>query len=226
MEIWLDTANRSIIEKAVGLGTGIVYGVTTNPSIISSESASTPLEVLIMDILELHSGPVAVQVIDTDTAGMIRQAKALHAFSSRIIVKIPVTQNGIRAMCALSKEGVLCMATAIFEPRQALLAFKAGARYLAPYLGKIADTGSCPIEVLVYMKMLKENYSFTGEIIAAGVREVSEVISCADVGVKAITLPPTVFEELVSDNKNTQMALEKFSVDWKKACKTPLFAGC
>lgn len=213
MEIWLDTDNLNFIQSAAEMG--IVKGVTTNPTIVSASDIS-PQE-LIKRLLTVQEGTVAVQVLSDSFPKMVEQAKALYSLSDRILVKIPVTQDGIRAIHVLTKENIPTLATAIFEPRQALFAFKAGACYLAPYLGRIADQGINPIEMLIKMQAMKERYGFIGQIMAAGIREITIVKECLDIGICAITLSEKIFNDFVDNCEPTLVALKKFSEDWTKS---------
>lgn len=213
MEIWLDTSNVDLV--AHGRKLGIIHGVTTNPTILSL--SKLPPQELIAELLEAQNGLVAVQVLSDDLKEMIAQAKNLSAFSSRIIVKIPATQDGIRAIHALSQEGVPTLATAIFEPRQALLAFKAGAHYLAAYLGRIADTGKNPMQVMSEIMAMKLNYGFGGKIMGAGIRELKIAMACVEMGLCAVTLSDKIFNELIEDSVPTLNALDKFAHDWSRS---------
>jgi TalC/MipB family fructose-6-phosphate aldolase len=213
MEIWLDTSNVNLVDHANGFG--IVHGVTTNPTILSQSKVS-PQE-LISELLEKQKGLVAVQVLSDDIKEMYEQAKILSDISDRILVKIPVTQNGIRVIYALNQEGIPTLATAIFELQQALLAFKAGASYLAPYLGRIGDTGKNPIQVVSQMHSMKLHYGFNGKIMGAGIRELTTAMACIEIGICAITLSEKIFTELVQDYEPTLLALDKFSEDWSKS---------
>ena len=221
MEIWLDTANLDLVARSEGFG--LLHGVTTNPTILSQSKISPPQ--LIKGLLEAQRGLVAVQVLSDDEEEMCEQARTFFALSPKVLVKIPATQNGFRAIYSLSQEGIPTLATAIFEVRQALLAFKAGAVYLAPYLGRIADTGMNPIEVVSQMQTMKERYGFHGKIMGAGIRDLPTALACIEIGIDAITLSDKVFEELIHDSKPTLLALEKFSTDWSKSpfCGTPSF---
>jgi TalC/MipB family fructose-6-phosphate aldolase len=213
MEIWLDTANVELAAHAQSLG--ILDGVTTNPTILSTSKVSP--QIVIEGLLEAQSGCVAIQVLSDEEDEILAQAKQLSSISSRILVKIPATQNGFRAIYALSQEGIPTLATAIFDARQALLAFKAGASYLAPYLGRIADNGKNPLEVLSQMKMVKERYGFGGKIMGAGIRDLNTAMGCVDLGICAMTLSNKVFGEFIQDSNPTLLALEKFSMDWSKS---------
>lgn len=213
MEIWLDTSNVELV--VYGNSLGILQGITTNPSILSS-SKSCPQK-LIEKLLETQQGLVAIQVLADNPKEMYKQAKILSSISDRILVKIPLTQNGICSIYALNQEGIQTLATAIFEPQQALLAFKAGASYLAPYLGRIADTGKNPIEVVTRMHLMKLNYDFSGKIMGAGIRELAMAMACIEIGIDAITLSDKIFTEFIQNSEPTLLALEKFSEDWSKS---------
>lgn len=190
MEIRLDTSNKNFVVDASSLG--VLQGITTNPTILATSKIS-PYEV-IASLLNAQNGPVAVQVLSNNVEEMCKQAKMLFAISNRILVKIPVTQDGIRAIYALNQEGIPTLATAVFELQQALLAFKAGASYLAPYLGRIADTGKNPIQVISQMHSMKLHYGFEGKIIGAGIRELAVAIACVEIGICAITLTEKIFQ--------------------------------
>lgn len=212
MEIWLDTSNVDFVSHASDLR--ILDGVTTNPSILALSSFSP--EELIEKLLDAQKGMVAVQVLSDDVEEMCNEGRMLSAISKRILVKVPATKNGLRAIYALQSEGIPTLATAIFEPQQALLAFKAGASYLAPYLGRIADTGKNPLQVLSQMHSMKLRYGFKGKIMAASIRELPTAINCIEMGICAMTLYDKIFEAFVQDCEPTLQALEKFKEDWSK----------
>jgi transaldolase len=213
MEIWLDSSDIDYISKNSNLG--ILQGITTNPTILSLSKICP--EDLIKYLLKTQEGLIAVQVLSDDLNEMYKEAKNLSSISERIFVKIPATQNGIRTIYALKQEGISSLATAIFEPRQALLAFKAGASYLAPYLGRIADAGKDPIQVLTEMHSIKLNYGFSGKIMGAGIRDLATALKCLEVGICAVTLPEKIFAQLIEDSESTLFSLKKFSLDWSKS---------
>lgn len=221
MEIWLDTANVELVVQANQLG--FLEGVTTNPTILS-EAQSHPNDI-IQHLLYHQKGWVAVQVFATDYRGMYDQAKALALVSDRILVKIPVTYDGLQIIHELHKEGIPSLATAIFTPQQAFLAFKAGAAYIAPYLGRIADTGKSPTQILSLMHAMKLRYKFPGKIMAAGIRNVDIVMACIDIGICAATLSGQVFTEFIQNQEGTLRALEKFACDWSQSVFSR-FTGC
>lgn len=213
MEIWLDTTDKDHINLAKEMG--VLHGVTTNPSIAAS--SNMPFVELLNRLLDIQEGPVAAQVIADDTQGMIEQGQFLREFSHRIVVKIPVTTSGIQAISSLKNLGVKVLATAIFEPYQALLAFKAGADYLAPYIGKIGDLRQDPLEVLNTILAIKRNYGFEGKVMAAGIRSPEYVTTCAQMGTCAITLPAKVFKALTAEHEAIEQAMAEFSQDWTEA---------
>lgn len=210
MKIWLDTSNCEFVNEINVLG--ILDGVTTNPTILAASQVH-PQE-LIQTLLKVQPGPIAVQVHAESYFDMAHEAIMLASISPRIIVKIPVTQNGIRTLRILQQKGITTLATAIFDPIQALLAFKAGANYLAPYLGRIADNGQNPFLVLKQIIEMKRQYQFEGKILAAGIRELSMAFECLKMGVCAITLSEKVFSQFIKDHTATLGALKQFAIDW------------
>ena len=220
MEIWLDTADLTTIGQAEELG--ILHGITTNPTLVSKSGLS--LEDLLDKLLDSQNGPVAVQVVGDRSSDIINQAELLTAHSPRVIVKVPLTIEGLKTIRRLTEKNIAVMATAIFEPYQALLAFKAGAHYLAPYLGRIKDFGLNPHEVLASMQELQENYNFQGKIIAAGIRDLDTFMFCALYGVAAATLNEENFKELLEKHDGTEKAVSRFREDWKEAKESRIFS--
>lgn len=221
MQIWLDSADVGLIEKARDLG--ILFGVTTNPSIIAK--AEWPLEEVLEKILRLQTGPVTAQVTAPDAAAMIGQAEALHRFSERILIKIPVTQEGLKAIRALAGKKIPTMATAIFDLNQILLAASAGASYVAAYFSRICEEDMNGFESLKQMLRFLNRHHFSSKFMAASLRSAEQVRECADMGADAVTLNEKVFKEFVEDHPMTVQAVDKFTKDWahaKKRSKLPL----
>jgi transaldolase len=212
MQIWLDTAELPLIEKAAKMG--ILYGVTTNPSIAAQ--SKLPLEDLIEGLLKIQKGPLAVQVTANDALTMIRQAEALHQFSGRIIVKIPVTEDGLMAIHALSGK-IPTMATAVFDVNQALLSAKAGASYIAPYYSRICEAEINGIDAIREMLGLLRRYSFLSQLLAASLRSPEQIKELAEMGAHAVTLKEDVFQSLIENNPLTVQSVNRFSQDWDKA---------
>ncbi|MDE3045480.1 MAG: fructose-6-phosphate aldolase [Verrucomicrobiota bacterium] len=215
MEIWLDTANLETIKRAQQMG--FLYGVTTNPTVVAK--SNEVLEDLLEKILALQGGPVTVQVIATEASGMIAQGKALYAFSPRIVVKVPVTAEGLNAIHALNKENIPTMATAVFESSQALLAASAGAHYVAPYFSRICEADIDGIQVLKTMLHLLRQYKFNAKLIAASLRTPEQVRECCEMGAHAVTLNEKVFADFIQDHPLTTQSVQRFAKDWETAKK-------
>lgn len=214
MQIWLDTVDISLIEKAAKMG--ILHGVTTNPTIVSE--SLLPLEDLIEAILKIQKGTIAVQVTGSDAKAIVLQAEALHLFSDRIIVKIPATEEGFEAIHMLYGK-IPTMATAVFDVNQVLLTAKAGATYIAPYYSRICEAEIEGIEAIRAMLALLSRYAFSSQLIAASLRSPEQVKELADMGAHAVTLKEAVFKGLIENNPMTLQSLHRFSHDWDKAKK-------
>lgn len=217
MEIWADSTDFEFINMMKKLG--VLHGVTTNPSLVASCCYS--LEELLVHLLQRQDGPVAAQVVAEKADEMKKQGEELHAFSERIIVKVPVTSEGIQAIHHLTEKSIPVMATAIFAPYQALFAFKAGAHYLAPYVGRIADIGDKPFDTIAYIQNIQKNYQYPGKIIAAGIRSTEHVSQCAKLGVNAITFSRKIYNQISEEHPGTLQALQEFAKDWEKAKESP-----
>lgn len=214
MEIWLDTCDSQIVSTACRLG--IIHGITTNPSILAS--AQEDQDKVISRLLDIQKGPVAVQVVADDADEMIKQALALHDFSHRIIVKIPVVQEGLAAMKVLVQEGISIMATAVFQPNQALLAGIVGADYVAPYVSRMFDEGIDAYSALETMASIYKNPQFKTKILAAALRTTEQITTCASMGISAVTLKGQLFSQFIANDKATVNSLMAFAEDWE-ACK-------
>lgn len=213
MEIWLDTIDFDLIKKAKNMG--ILYGITTNPSIVSK--SNFPLEELLKKLLVEQNGPVTVQVTSDQASQMIHQGEALFSFSNRILIKVPVTGEGLHAIHAFSLKGIPTMATAVFDQNQILLATKAGASYIAPYFSRICENDIEGIETVKAMMRMLTRYNFSSKIIAASLRTAEQIKECAEIGIHAVTLNEKVFESFLEDHPMTKQALQRFSRDWEEA---------
>jgi len=213
MELWLDSADVDFVISANEYG--IIEGVTTNPSIISR--SKIPPKELLNSLLKASDGFVAIQVLSDGVEEMCKEAEILSAISDKILVKIPVTKNGIQAIYRLSQKGIKILATAIFKPAQAFLAFKAGCDYLAFYLGRIADNGDDPIKIILQTLAMKKAYNFKGKIMGAGIRDKAVLMACLEVGICAVTLSESIFKSFIEDCDSTIVALDKFSRDWSNS---------
>ncbi len=213
MEIWLDTADLGLIETVQQMG--ILYGVTTNPSIIAK--SKEPLEDLLEKILQKQSGPVTAQVTGSDAAAMIQQGEALSQFSHRIIVKVPVTCEGLKAVHALAQKKIPTMATAVFDLTQVLLAARAGATYIAPYFSSICEVEQEGAEQLKAMLCLLERYQLPSRLLAASLKSGQQVKQCAEMGIHAVTMNREVFLSFIENHPETMKRLDRFAKDWKMA---------
>ncbi len=210
MEIWLDTSDSEIVRR--GFEFGISTGVTTNPSILSKDLR--PLDEILNSLLQIQPGWVAVQVLASDAAEMVEQGRNLSDFSDRLIVKIPVTPEGLKAIHTLSSEEIPTLGTVVYHPSQALLAAEAGADYIAPYIGWIEKSGEDPWKFLQQMKQFIQNYDYSTRILGASLSSVGQILKCAEMGIEAVTLKPELFETLVAVNPAVQNRIEQFENDW------------
>ncbi|CUI15657.1 putative transaldolase [Candidatus Protochlamydia naegleriophila] len=213
MDIWLDTTNVKTIQKAVRVG--ILSGVTTNPSLLAHNKKD--VEKTLEDLLHHQEGPVTVQVVADDTHEMLQQGQMLYSFSNRIIVKVPITKNGLEAIHLLVRQGIPTMATVVFHPRQALMAALAGANYVAPYISRIEKMGKDPWEMLNSMTTIFQHYRLQTKILGASLSSIEQVVKCAEIGIYGVTLKDEIFEKMIEDNPATLEGVHQFSEDWKKA---------
>lgn len=211
MELWLDTINFDMISQAEAMG--ILNGVTTNPSILAK--ATIPLQGIIKTLLEIQSGAVVMQLLADNYEEMLIEAESYYSRSDRILIKVPVTQVGLKVLSVLSKKGVPTVATTIFSPVQLLLAAKVGVRYAAPYLGRMDLAGENSFELLESMIKIIKNYNYPTKILAASLKTPHQALRCAEMGVQAITLKPDVYREFTEDNMFTLECIEQFQDDWK-----------
>ncbi|ABQ46637.1 transaldolase [Thermotoga petrophila RKU-1] len=211
MKIFLDTANLEEIKK--GVEWGIVDGVTTNPTLISKEGAEFKQRV--KEICDLVKGPVSAEVVSLDYEGMVREARELAQLSEYVVIKIPMTPDGIRAVKTLSAEGIKTNVTLVFSPAQAILAAKAGATYVSPFIGRMDDLSNDGMRMLGEIVEIYDNYGFETEIIAASIRHPMHVVEAALMGVDIVTMPFAVLEKLFK-HPMTDLGIERFMNDWKK----------
>lgn len=211
MKIFLDTANLEEIKK--GVEWGIVDGVTTNPTLISKEGAEFKQRV--KEICDLVKGPVSAEVVSLDYEGMVREARELAQISEYVVIKIPMTPDGIRAVKTLSAEGIKTNVTLVFSPAQAILAAKAGATYVSPFVGRMDDLSNDGMRMLGEIVEIYNNYGFETEIIAASIRHPMHVVEAALMGVDIVTIPFAVLEKLFK-HPMTDLGIERFMEDWKK----------
>ncbi|WP_039360927.1 MULTISPECIES: transaldolase family protein [Candidatus Protochlamydia] len=211
MEIWLDTTNVKTIQKAVRVG--VLSGITTNPSLIAQ--AKKDMESILEDLLHYQEGPVTVQVISQETNDMLQQGQMLYSFSNRIIVKVPLTKNGLEALHLLARQGIPTMATVIFHPRQALMAALAGANYVAPYISRIEKLGENPWSMLESLTKTFQQYQLQTKIMGASLNSVDQVIKCAEIGIYGVTLKDDLFEKMIEDYSPTVEGVHQFADEWE-----------
>ncbi len=217
MKFFVDTAE---IEEIRALAeTGMVDGVTTNPSLIM-KSGRNILEVT-KEICDLVPGPVSAETVATDAEGMIAEGRKLAAIAPNIAVKVPLTWEGLKACKALTDEGRMVNVTLCFSANQALLAAKAGATFISPFIGRLDDIGMDGMELIQEIRQIYDNYHFSTEILAASIRTVNHVKAAALIGADVITAPPAVIKALAS-HPLTDKGLDAFLKDWAKTGQTIL----
>ena len=211
MKFFADTADTAEIASLAA--TGLLDGVTTNPSLIA-KSGRKFLEV-IKEIAEIVDGPVSAEVVATKTADMLREAEVLRKLGSNICIKLPLTLDGLQACKALSDEGVKVNVTLCFSANQALLAAKAGAAFISPFVGRLDDIGQDGIDLIHDIKLIYDNYAFNTEILVASVRHPVHVLQAAKIGADVATMPPSVIRAL-ANHPLTDKGLAAFLDDWAK----------
>lgn len=212
MKFFIDTADVGEIRAAAELG--LVDGVTTNPSLVA-KSGRDFIEVL-GEIIDLVDGPISAEVVATDADGMLREAAELAALApAKIVIKLPMTDEGLKATKALAKQGIKTNVTLVFSPLQALLAAKAGATYVSPFVGRLDDIGHPGMEIVEQIRTLYDNYGYTTEIIVASVRSPQHVLEAGLIGADICTIPYSVMLQLAR-HPLTDVGLEKFLADWQK----------
>ena len=215
MKLFVDTANIAEIETLVPLG--IVDGVTTNPSLLA-KAQGDPQRVL-KTICELVGGPVSAEVVATDADGMIGEGRQLAAIDDHIVVKVPFGREGIKACGALSRDGIRVNVTLIFSPAQAILAAKAGATFMSPFVGRLDDIATPGMELISQIVEIYDNYEFTTEVLVASIRGPMHVIEAAQMGADICTCPAKVLDAMFA-HPLTDIGLEKFLADWAKVQST------
>lgn len=211
MKFFIDTANIEEIKKAKELG--MVDGVTTNPSLAAKEKRE--FRGLIKEICGIVDGPVNAEVVSLDAEGMIKEARSLRQIADNIVVKVPLIEEGLKAVRVLSAEGIKTNVTLCFSGVQALLAAKAGASYISPFVGRLDDVGHIGMELVEQILTIYDNYDFDTEVIVASIRNPLHVLDAAMMGADIATIPFSVIRQLIK-HPLTDVGLEKFLADWKK----------
>lgn len=214
MKFFIDTANVDEIKKALALG--MVDGVTTNPSLVSKEAR--PFPDILKEICSLVEGPVSAEVIGLEAGGMVREARELVKIADNIVIKIPMLEEGLKAVRLLSAEGIKTNVTLVFSAAQALLAAKAGATFVSPFVGRLDDIGQSGMELISDIMSIYRNYGFTTEIIVASVRHPMHVLDAARIGADITTIPYKVIAQLAK-HPLTDRGIQQFLADWEKRQK-------
>ena len=214
MKIFLDTASLKEIRE--GAAWGVVDGVTTNPSLLAKESGD-PEEIL-LEICKIVDGPISAEVVATEFDGMMREGRHWAELHKNIVVKCPCTWEGLKATRALTSEGHRVNVTLIFSPTQALLAAKAGAKFVSPFVGRLDDIATPGMELVADIVQILDNYDYDCEVLAASLRHPMHVVEAARVGSHIGTMPYGVFTSLLK-HPLTDIGLKKFLEDWEKAKK-------
>jgi len=211
MEIFIDTADLDEIRDAASMG--VVDGVTTNPTLIAR--TGRPLKDVIVDICEIVNGPISAEVIATDYEGMVTQGRELASLHDNVVVKVPLTADGLRATQTFSREGIKTNVTLCFSPTQAMLAAKAGATYISPFLGRVDDISGEGMELVEQILTIYENYDFPTKVLAASIRHPLHVVQAALSGAHVATIPHKVIAQLLK-HPLTDAGLAKFLADAEK----------
>ena len=211
MKIFIDTANILEIKEATTLG--LIDGVTTNPTLMAKDGR--PPEQVLKEICNLVRGPVSAEVISLESAGMVREALKLVKIAGNIVVKIPLTKEGLKAVKILSREGIKTNVTLCFSAAQALLVAKAGATYVSPFIGRLDDIGQDGMALVSDIKKIYTNYNFCTQIIVASVRSPMHVVNAALIGADISTIPYLVIEQLIK-HPLTDIGINRFLEDYKK----------
>jgi transaldolase len=214
MKIFIDTANLEEIRSAASMG--ILDGVTTNPSLVSKEGMS--FKELLKEICAIVDGDISAEVISTDVEGMLKEGRDLAKVHDNIVVKVPLTEHGLRAVKTFKAEGIRTNVTLCFSPNQALLAAKAGAYIISPFVGRLDDISEEGMELIQKIMTIYWNYQFETQVLVASIRHPMHVVESATMGAHIATMPYKVLTQLLK-HPLTDIGLERFLADWKKAAR-------
>ena len=211
MKLFIDTANIDEIKEATKLG--LIDGITTNPTLIAREGKE--FMQIVKEICEIVDGPISLEAVSTKSKGMVKEAQGLAKIHSNVVVKIPMTREGLIATRQLAMEGIHVNMTLVFSPTQALLAAKTGAAYVSPFIGRLDDISHWGMDLVEQILTIYENYDFDTEIIVASVRNPLHVLEAALIGADIATVPFKVIEQLIK-HPLTDIGVERFLKDWEK----------
>ena len=211
MKIFLDTANLESIRRFNEMG--LLDGITTNPTLMSREE--TDPDRAMAEIVSTVDGDVSLEVVSTDYPGMIQEGRNLRRYGDNVVVKVPMTPEGLRACRTLTSEGIPVNVTLVFSPNQAILAAKAGAKYVSPFIGRLDDIGQDGMELVETIMEIFLQYGFETQVLVASVRHPIHVVEAARLGAHVVTLPPAVLDKMLR-HPLTDIGLKNFLADWKK----------
>lgn len=214
MKFFIDSANVDAIRRFMDMG--VVDGVTTNPSLLSKEGVDPAEQAA--KIVKLVPGPVNIEVLAADYKGMVEEGRKIAAMGKNVVVKIPMTKDGMHAVAELKKSGIRTNVTLIFSAQQALIAAKAGASYVSPFIGRLDDIGEDGMILIRDIVTIFRNYSMEAKLLAASIRHPVHVLECAKLGADVATLPPDVLEKMFS-HPLTDAGIKKFLDDWNSLGK-------
>ena len=214
MKFFIDTADINEIKAALEIG--IIDGVTTNPSLIAKTGKD--FKTVVDEICAVVDGPISVEAISMDAEGLIKEARELSKVNKNIVVKIPMTEEGLKAVKKVNQEGIHTNVTLVFSPTQAILAAKAGATYISPFVGRLDDISHIGMDIVGQIVTIYDNYDFSTEVIVASIRNPLHVVEAALLGADVSTIPFNVIKQLVK-HPLTDIGIEKFLSDWKKVPK-------
>jgi transaldolase len=219
MKFFIDTANLDEIREAKELG--MIDGVTTNPTLVAKEGCKNreDFKKLIYEICEVVQGPVSAEVVSTDVDGMVKEARELAAIHEHVVVKLPMITDGLKATRQLAEAGIKINVTLVFSPLQALLAAKAGATYVSPFVGRLDDISQTGMELVAQILEIYQNYIFETEVLVASIRNPLHVLEAAQMGADVATIPFKVISQLAK-HPLTDIGMKQFLDDWKKVDST------
>ncbi len=211
MKIFLDTANLDSIRRFNDMG--LLDGITTNPSLLAKEGGDPRSHMA--EITRIIKGDVSLEVVGTDYEAMLSEGRRLREYGQNVVVKVPMTPDGLRACKTLSSEGIPVNVTLVFSPNQAVLAAKSGAKYVSPFIGRLDDIGHNGMSLIEEIKDIFLSYDFDTQILVASIRHPQHVVDAGKIGAEAVTLPPAVLDKMLG-HPLTDAGLEGFLADWEK----------
>jgi transaldolase len=214
MKFFIDTADINEIKAALEIG--VIDGVTTNPSLIAKTGKD--FKTVVDEICAVMDGPISVEAVSMDAEGLIKEARELSKINKNIVVKIPMTEEGLKAVKKVSQDGIHTNVTLVFSPTQAILAAKSGATYVSPFIGRLDDISHIGMDIVGQIIAIYDNYDFSTEVIVASIRNPLHVVDAALIGADIATIPFSVIKQLVK-HPLTDIGIEKFLSDWKKVPK-------